>query len=131
MRGEAMSYSETFTIPGLPRLNAADYVHWRQLHRERRQWGDLVAVATIGRRPSQPLERARVKLTRISCSSREPDRDNLYHSFKPVLDGLVKCGILLDDKPSVIGTPGVAWERSPNRAGQSIEIEIHGIEETP
>ena len=47
-----------------------------------------------------PMKKANVTFTRIS--SRLMDPDNVPHSFKHVLDGLVKSYVLVDDGPNNI-----------------------------
>lgn len=113
------------TIAGLPSCNSAAAPHWRTRHIERVKWKSKVCGAVLqalGRWPSKPLERARVELTR--CSSSRPDADNLASSFKFVLDGLVLARVIADDKPSVIGQPVFAWEKtSPRKGCVRIKVE--------
>lgn len=116
-----MAYVLEFELPGLPRtLN--DRGHWRVRHAENQKWLKLVAFATSGKRPPVPLERARLTLTRMS--SREPDFDNRVSGFKPIVDALVRCGVLVDDKMSNIGSPEFLWEKAkPKHGGVRVRIE--------
>lgn len=89
------------TIPGLPKManpSGAKSTHWRYAHQESQKWKSLVAVATAGKRPKEPLKRFRLSMTRYS--SVEPDYDGLVRGFKHVVDGLKACGIIEDDKLS-------------------------------
>ena len=71
---------------------------------------------TDGKRPIAPLQTARVTLTRHS--SMEPDTDGCRGSFKVILDALVHCGILANDKPENVGEPLVGWEKAPPKKGR-------------
>ena len=39
-------------------------------------------------------------------------------SFKPILDGFVKAGVLKDDSPAVIGAPEYSWEKAGRGKGR-------------
>jgi hypothetical protein len=67
-----------------------------------------------------------VLLTRLS--STEPDFDGLVSGFKVILDSLIKCGVLEDDNPKVIGHPTYAWEKCKKGEGR-IRIEVIGGED--
>lgn len=99
-----------FEIAGLPKMpNQLLGAHWRVRSGHAKKWLAHVTVATIQFKPSQPLNRAKLLLTRVS--SVEPDRDGLCGSFKSIIDALVKCGFLANDKPENIGTPTYVWEK--------------------
>lgn len=68
-----------------------------------------------------PLEKAKLKLTRLS--TRQPDFDNLALSFKYVVDGLVKAGVIVDDKYEVIGESEYCWEKC-KRDEQGVKVEV-------
>ncbi len=72
-------------------------------------------------RPPEPLERAKLTLTR--CSSREPDTDGLVSCFKHVVDGLVEAKVLADDRPSNIGIPDYRWEKCSNKLSR-IKVQV-------
>ena len=81
--------------------------------------------AAIGRfLPDVPLKKAKVSFVR--GSSNELDFENNAQSFKPVLDGLVDCGVLSDDSPRVVGKPNYDWEHSPRGKG-FIRIRVEEI----
>lgn len=120
-----MSYRLHFEIAGLPKMpNQLLGAHWRTRSKQARLWKHLVWVTIATRRPAVPIKTARVTLTRHSSS--EPDDDGLRGSFKSVLDALVHCGVLENDKPSNIGSPAVTWEKAPPKKGRIVVI----IEET-
>ena len=108
----------------LPRMNTGHTRrHWSVGHREARRWTERLRVGMLmGRhkRPPKPLKMALVRLWRKS--SRQPDFDNLVMSFKPVVDALVKLGLIEDDGPSQLDREYL-WETAPPRKG-SIKIEL-------
>jgi len=118
------NYALKLEIPGLPPCNTASNNHWRVRARQNRKWRhDTILAAKAAGLPSEPLWKATVTCTRHS--SREPDFENLAHSFKPVLDGLVTGGVLVDDNQQVIGQPDYRWERAAPRSGR-ITVEVVG-----
>lgn len=117
----------TFEIAGLPKIiTNGSKGSWRSSWGEARRWHRLVVDhVVLGRlAPIAPHSKARLKLTRYS--STEPDFDNLASSFKHVIDGLVKAGILENDKPANIGKPIYDWQRVPRKQGK-ITIEVQEL----
>lgn len=115
-------------IEGLPPLNSSERLHWRKLVDHKRRWYAKVSSAVLvelGRWPAAPLALARVTITR--CSSQEPDGDNLGFGAKFILDGLKRAGVILDDKPSVIGQPILRWEHAPAKSGH-VRILVEAVE---
>jgi len=111
-----------FEIHGLPKTRNQMSYNWRACHAEAKKWknhviGQCEFLGITG------LKLTNAKLTFIRCSSKELDWDNLITSFKHVLDGLTEAGVILDDKPSVIGQPQFFWERCPPKQGK-IKIRI-------
>lgn len=99
-----MKYELEFTIPGLPSTtNSSGRKHWAIKAKEARQWKTWVYYEVHKHRPTEPLLKARLTLTRVS--SGECDSDGLVSSFKHVIDGLVYAGILVNDRFSNIGMP--------------------------
>ena len=113
-----MAYVLEVEIPGLPAMNSSSRLNrWRDIT-EKNRWANEVMLATRGKRPAKPLQRA--KVTYIRRSAVEPDYVNLVASFKHPEDGLVKAGIIVDDKPSVIGRPDIRWEKVAARNGSIV-----------
>lgn len=107
---------------GLPKTtNGNARRHWRALQNEAKIWHKHVIAATKNTGITSPLTKAKLKLTRHS--SQEPDFDGLVSSFKHVIDGLIKAGIIVNDKMSVIGQPEYVWQKAKVKKG-FIEIEI-------
>lgn len=116
-------YHLSFEIPYLPETtNSGGRKHWTVKAAEARRWKQLVWYSCIGKTPRSPLTKAVVTLTRFSSS--EPDFDGLCSSFKHVLDGLVECGVLVNDKMSTIGQPHYKWQKTGRNMGKvSVEVK--------
>ena len=126
-------YRLTLEIPGLPELNpSARLNRWLILQRNR-QWTTSVWAAFLeaGRpKPERPLEKAHIKMTRMS--SVVPDHDNLVTSFKYILDLLQPndpngkraglLGVIRDDSPSTITTEYVHEKSLRGKGGIRIEV---------
>lgn len=111
-------------IKALPKTpNQLLGAHWRTRSSHAKKWLFLVQQAFMikGLQWKLGLESAQLTLTR--CSSMQCDADNLRSSFKSVVDALVKLGTIVDDNPTVIGTPVVLWEKARPRAG-FIKVKI-------
>lgn len=122
-------YRLSFTLPGLPRMQnpSGRPMHWTILKKEKDQWHWAVGLVVKAAKQGAgrlPLKRARVTITR--CSSVEPDYDGLVSGGKRILDALVKCGVLENDKMSNIGAPTYLWEKAPRNNGQ-VKVLIEEI----
>lgn len=101
-----------FTLQGLPKTtNGIGRNHWKTQWAHSVKWKKLVAQKCLSFGVTK-LSLKKAKLTLIRRSSREPDTDGLVSGFKAIIDGLVECGVLVDDKPSIIGIPDYRWEKS-------------------
>ena len=101
-------------IDDLPMMtNKSRRCHWAVQNKEAKKWKRLVLFNVS--RPDEPLKKASIKFTRHS--SQEPDFDGLVSGFKHVLDGLKHAGVIIDDKPSIIGHPSYEWLKSPGKKG--------------
>lgn len=115
-------YQLTFEVQDLPDMpNRLLGASWRVRVGHAKKWERVVWKHTWAIKPRQPLTRASLTLTRYS--SQRPDHDGLVGSFKAVIDGLVKNGVLLDDDHAVIGVPKYLWEPASPRKGK-IKIEV-------
>jgi hypothetical protein len=111
------TYRVEFILPGLPKMKNLKRTmgHWAQAHREASKWKRMVKSYLNNKRPAKPLEKAKLTLTR--GSSVEPDFDGLVSGFYHVIDGLVEANILVNDKPSNIGSPTYLWEKAAQGKG--------------
>lgn len=118
-------YSETITINKLPLTpNSIGKASIWQSHNERHAWRKLVGFAMMGKCPPEPLKKVKIEMTRFS--SREPDTDNLYASWKFIGDSLKFHSVIEDDKPSVLELK-CKWEKAKPSHGH-IKIEITEVD---
>lgn len=89
--------------------------HWAVEHRYRKAWHRAVRAALGTQRPSEPWPNAHLTLTRRS--DKEPDADNLMASWKPVIDGLRVCGVIVDDSPKHVIVRSL-WKHAPRGKGE-------------
>ena len=120
-----MGYSLAFELPGLPKSQTNNYSHWSVRAKSKKRWENAVWAMVKHDLPRKPLSKARIRFTR--CSSGEPDFDNLVASFKPILDGLEKAGIIESDKPSVIGNPVYEWRLATPKHG-CVRVSVESVE---
>lgn len=118
-----------FSLPGLPKTyNALAGSHYRAKHGEMSRWLSEVQKALYekGAFGIGPWTKAKLTLTRKSSVA--PDPDGLVSSFKYIVDALVKCGVLKDDKMTVIGFPDYRWEKAPKEKG-SVHVVVEKLGE--
>lgn len=114
-----------FEIEDLPKTtNAMVSMHWRAKGEYVRAWHHSVFVAVGRSKPRQPLRHAKLTLTRHS--SVEPDFDGLVSSFKPLIDALIKCGVIVNDKVSNIGQSEYHWRKAPPKKGK-IQVIVQEV----
>lgn len=119
-----MSYVLEFKIPGLPKIiTNGSQGSWRAKWAHAKRWQHSVFFEVKQSGYVVCLAKAKVTLTRHS--SREPDFDGLVASFKPVIDGLVIAGVLVNDKTDNIGQPEYRWEKTA-RAKGFITVKVEG-----
>lgn len=112
------------TIPGKPELSNGGRAHWAVINKQRQRWHAAVARAVLFK-PQEPL--TMVKLTCIRHSSNKCDYDNLVYSFKPVVDGLVNAGIIIDDDLFTIVERRYFWCKT-SRDKPFITVEVEAID---
>jgi hypothetical protein len=88
-------YKRTEKINALPSLMNKSGHHWAVVEKARKQWHKWVDQAFMIGKPSKPISHCKLSLVRATANV--CDYDNLVISFKPVVDGLVKAGIIADD----------------------------------
>ncbi len=113
----------SFEIQGLPKtINQIGRSHWAVKAKEAKLWKRLVVEQCVFHKMND-LNLTKAILVLGRYSARETDFDNLAGSFKHVLDGLVEAKVIIDDKPSVIGSPTFIWHKAPPMKGK-ITIEV-------
>lgn len=117
-----------FKLPGIPKtINQMSGRHWVVRHNEAKRWKALVLLFCRQLRiEGLNLPVCRLELTRHS--SREPDFDNMVGSWKHIIDGLVEAQVMIDDKPSVIGSPVFKWVKVP-RDQVHVSVRIYELQE--
>lgn len=89
-------YSFSFTLLEMPlTLNEVMGKYWRTRQKNFKEIHRLVHLHSVNNRPQNPIQKARITLTRYSSGTL--DRDNMYFTFKPIVDGLVRAGVIIDD----------------------------------
>lgn len=121
-----MKYSIEFQIEGLPKMiTNGSQGSWRAKAGNARLWKSNVMTALRG--TQGPRERLKcAKCTFIRFSSAEPDDDNLRASFKPVRDGLVLAGIMVNDRPENMPEPIYKWQKCKPKSGH-IYVKVEEI----
>lgn len=113
---------QTLTIPDYipPSLNAMFRVHWARRRIVKRECYDLIAGHAIEQGIGQATGKRRVTV-KLTLAGRRQVRDG-DSTFKAVLDGLVKAGLLLDDGPAFCELMPLIQERG-ERVATTIVLE--------
>jgi hypothetical protein len=103
--------------------NHLNTMHWAMKHKEAKACKLMVMLQCRHKRiHGLGLSRVELELTRFS--SKEPDFDGMVGSWKYVIDALVEASVIVDDKPSIIGSPIFLWEKAKQKEGK-IRIRIY------
>ena len=115
-----------FEIPGLPPIISNSRGNWRKRHADNKKWARFVYEALLLSRqlPDKPFSRAVLHCARFSSVS--PDYDGLVISFKCIIDALVDCRVLANDKFENIGAPNYTWEKCKKNQGH-IKVTVEPI----
>jgi hypothetical protein len=118
-----MSYRLFIKILDVPTLQLAgtSKSKWVRIT-EKKKWEKILYFETLGKRPPEPLSKAKLTLTRFS--TRCPDYDNNVSSFKQILDALVIHKIIKSDDMETIGKSDYNWEKAKIK---HITILVEGI----
>jgi len=104
-------YALRFEIRGLPpnaNASGGSRNFWA-ISAERKLWIKAIDAFIAPHLPRQPLLFAKLTLSRHSTIS--PDPDGLVGGFKSVVDALVQCGVLVNDRFENIGMPNYSWAK--------------------
>lgn len=116
-------YKLYLELDSLPKsLNKSLRTHHMGNHRANKMWAAVLALEVYTRQPTSPLTKAKITLVRHSY--RMLDYDGLVGSMKPVVDALVKAGILSDDSWSVLGKWNVNQRFRPKSEGPKLDILV-------
>lgn len=110
-------YKLVFEIAGLPPMvnpSGGSRNFW-VIDKERKLWMAAVIGLVSVKAPPEPLALVDICCTRHS--SVVPDPDGIVHGFKAVIDALVKCRVLVNDKlTNFVKFPNYQW--SPAKQGE-------------
>ena len=113
-------------LPYLPpkEFSRNSRAHWTALHRVKNMVYDdvLITLMESGFKKGKPLEQATVTFTFYIPDRRNRDADNLITACKPILDGLVRAGVIEDDNLVTIGVPTYQFEYRLRNPGTLIEV---------
>jgi hypothetical protein len=90
-----------------PSLNPLLGRHWAHKHKTRARWAWLVKAARLNAKVYDQPKYPKARLTIERYGPRVLDADNARGGMKWLTDQLVQQGLLLDDKPEVIGEPEI------------------------
>ncbi len=119
-------YVLEFELKGLPDLANNIYRGgFKARNGKSRRW-KLRVAETVGLklRPPDPLQKARLTLTRYSHM--RGDWEGRVISFKPIIDGLVEIGVLVDDNDNVIVARDYFWEKAKMNEGK-IKVKVEEV----
>ncbi len=95
-----MKYRLEFEMQGLPKNPNGSHGHWTAAASIRKKWRKGSFAMALSKKQAKPLDKCSVECIRYS--SRASDFDNLVASFKPVIDGLIDAGIIVDDNEKCV-----------------------------
>lgn len=113
--GDRELYVLELKIAVLPTNQLNSRTHWSKRMKESKFWDNQIHFRTAGRKPKEPLKKAKLTLVRHSCKPN--DWDNLAATWKHPVDSLVSCKIIADDSWDVIGMPEFSWAPAKRNEG--------------
>ena len=99
-------------------------MHWAEKAKWKKAWEEEVLWAVYKNRKKfgkLPLQYAKVKI--IFHHIKVFDKDGMYSAAKPIVDGLVKAGVIVDDSPRYIDLT-VTQKKANKVIEQCVEIKI-------
>lgn len=111
-----------FTIPNWrpARDNELINCHWRTKHKRKKADAETVGVYAMVAKVPPAIDKRRVSLE-ITLKGRQQQADPLAYA-KSLLDALVACRLLIDDKAQFMEWAGVMYKRGKD-AGTTIVLE--------
>lgn len=91
----------TIPVP-TPSLNRTHGGHWTHYSKVKRAWLEEIFAAKVAAKVSGDPRYGRSSLTIERYGKRLLDPDNFTGGLKPVIDGLKRNGLILDDTPKHI-----------------------------
>jgi hypothetical protein len=107
-------------------LNKVLRRHWTERAKQSKAIENLIYFSARKLLPPIPLKRARIAFARHS--HRYLDFDGFVGALKPVMDALVRCGVIEDDSWKHVG----AWQVfRPKAEGAILHIVVESVEDEP
>jgi hypothetical protein len=89
-----MKFELTITM-ATPSLNKYAFSHWRTQYRDKQEWHAALLVAS--RQAGATKATGKRRITVLRCGRKMLDIDNAIGGLKPILDGMRKLELLVDD----------------------------------
>ena len=115
-----------FTIrPNPPSPNVRERLFWAARSRlcQDIAWRVMVGIQLNKKTASRP-QYAKIIVHATRYAIRMMDRDNFVGSLKPVIDGLVACKVVPDDKPELVHLGELEQKRVHKKADERLEIRV-------
>jgi len=112
----------SFEVPGIPA--SPNVTRTRNFHlnaSQAKDWKTATIAAVGGRHPETPLPSVRLVLVALTKTRGRRDPDNFAAACKPIIDGLVLAGVLVDDSFAVIRELVVRREQADRNA---VRVEV-------
>lgn len=110
-------------VPGNNGTRGLLRIHWTQRQRLALSYEYIVHAARLAPMPGP------VRLELVRYSTGPPmDYDNLVSTGKLLVDALVRCGVLPDDKPAVIAERHYSQQRAEGKDTQRTVIRLTQLE---
>lgn len=113
-----------------PNENKKRTMHYHKRSDSDNRWKRMVQAQILvnkSGRPKEPLKKAIVTVIRYTTKRRRCDGDAIPSACKPVIDGLVEAGILVDDNWDVIGMP-IYDQKDVGPGEERLKIIVEEIE---
>lgn len=120
------TFKLSFTLFEMPlTLNEVMGKSWRSRHENFKRIKKAIYLHSVGKLPPQPIKKARVSFIRYSSGTL--DRDNLYFTFKSIIDGLVQSGVILDDGFEMVKELYPAQVKIKRTEKKKIEVTVEEL----
>ena len=117
-------YKLFFELPKVPpSLNKTFRTHYHVRNKLFKEWYTSVAIAVEGKQPPEPLDSCIIEIER--CFYRFLDYDGLVASVKPLIDGLIHSGVILDDSYKITGPWKISQSFRPKKEGPLIRVKVY------
>lgn len=101
-------------------------MHFSEYGEMKRQWASIIQNAVQHATPLgwEGYGHGPIWMLIVRFSTGIMDMDNLYSSMKPVMDGLVRAGVMSDDNPMVLPWPKIVQVKTKSKKQVGLVIAI-------